>query len=105
MRPRLLALDEPTSGLDPRARRGLESKLRDLGTALLVASHDLEFCLAVCERAVVLDAGAVVREGPIRDVFADRDFMERHGLERPHSLDHAEGVHRHDPPADSRGDE
>jgi len=96
MKPRLLALDEPTSGLDPRARRTLERKLKELDTTLLVASHDLEFCLTVCDRAVVLEEGRVEGEGPVCEVFADRAFMESHGLERPHSLDHMEGIHRHE---------
>jgi cobalt/nickel transport system ATP-binding protein len=95
MRPGILALDEPTSGLDPRARRRLEEALRPLPQAILVASHDLEFCLRVCATAVVLDGGRVVREGPIREVLADRALMEAHGLERPHSLDHDLGAHRH----------
>jgi cobalt/nickel transport system ATP-binding protein len=95
LEPKLLALDEPTSGLDPRARRGLETRLLEIPAALLIASHDLEFCLTLCNHAVVLDEGKVVREGPICDLFADREFMDRHGLERPHSLDHREGVHFH----------
>jgi cobalt/nickel transport system ATP-binding protein len=95
MEPALLALDEPTSGLDPRSRRHLEERLLGVPQTLLVAAHDLEFCLRLCDRALVLDEGRVAREGPIREVFGDREFMLAHGLERPHSLDHGAGGHRH----------
>lgn len=95
LKPLILALDEPTSGLDPRARRILMRHLNTLDQALIVASHDLEFCLELCPETLVLDRGEIVARGETARVFADRDLMEAHGLERPHSLDHAEGVHGH----------
>ena len=95
LRPEVLLLDEPTSDLDPRGRRGLLALLGDLSRALLVASHDLEFVLALCTRVVVLDQGAVVADGPARAVLGDEALMLRHGLERPHSLQ-PHLVHRSD---------
>jgi len=84
--PRVLLLDEPTSDLDPRGRRELRELLRELPVSLLVASHDLEFVLALCDRVVVLDGGRVVRQGPTPEVLGDEPLMLAHGLERPHSL-------------------
>lgn len=96
MEPEVLLLDEPTSDLDPRARRSLLELLRSLETALVVASHDLEFVLALCERAVVVDDGRVVADGAAAALLGDEPLMLTHGLERPHSLiPHAE-PHRHD---------
>lgn len=86
MRPRALALDEPTNDLDPRARRALMAVLRRLEVTLLVATHDLELVLALCERAVVLDAGAVVADGAAVDILSNDALMDAHGLEVPLSL-------------------
>ena len=86
MRPDALALDEPTNDLDPRARRTLIQVLGRLEATLLVATHDLELVLALCERAVLLDDGRVVADGPARALLGDERLMAEHGLEVPLSL-------------------
>ncbi len=86
MGPEILALDEPTTGLDPRSRRRVIKLLRRLGGTCLIATHDLEAVLDLCERAVLLDAGRVVADGPVREVFSDAPLMEAHGLEVPLSI-------------------
>jgi energy-coupling factor transport system ATP-binding protein len=62
-RPRLLLLDEPTSQLDPVAGDELLGVLRrvneEWGTAVVLAEHRLERCLAAADRVIALDAGAV----------------------------------------------
>ncbi|MCS7015969.1 MAG: energy-coupling factor ABC transporter ATP-binding protein [Gemmatales bacterium] len=88
MEPEILLLDEPTIHLDPRGRRELISVLNQLNVTKLIASHDLEFNLAVCQRVVVLDQGRLIAEGPIREILADTRLMEAHGLEVPQSLKH-----------------
>ncbi len=85
---RVLALDEPTSDLDPRARRELKALLTALPVAQVIATHDLELVVETCSRVVVLDAGAVVGEGPPAEVLADEPSMLAHGLEKPHILRH-----------------
>jgi len=82
----VLVLDEPTSGLDPRGRRELAAFLAGLPQTRLIATHDLELALALCDRVAVLDAGRVAVEGPPAEVLADPAFMERVGLETPASL-------------------
>jgi energy-coupling factor transporter ATP-binding protein EcfA2 len=86
--PRLLVLDEPTSNLDPRGRRELIALLRGLPVTKLIATHDLELVVELCGRAVVVDGGKVVAEGPPRELLADEPLMLAHGLERPHILQH-----------------
>lgn len=86
MRPELLLLDEPTSHLDPRGRRALTAILQSLPTAMLIASHDLDFILATCHRALVFDQGAVVAAGDLPELFTDAALMEKHGLEVPPRL-------------------
>ena len=88
MRPEVLLLDEPSLYLDPRGRRELIERINHLGTTKVIAAHDLEFILATCTRAVLLDRGQIIADGPVRRVLADRALMEEHGLEVPHSLTH-----------------
>nr|WP_204367092.1 ABC transporter ATP-binding protein [Nocardiopsis salina] len=86
LRPRLVVYDEPTASLDLRARRRLVDFLRTSTHTLLVASHDLEFVLEVCDRVAVVDAGRVVAEGEPCAVMGRDRLMQAHGLERPASL-------------------
>jgi cobalt/nickel transport system ATP-binding protein len=85
---RLLVLDEPTSDLDPRGRRELMSLLTRLPMGQLIATHDLEFVVEICPRAIVLDGGRIVADGPTLELLDDEALMLAHGLERPHILRH-----------------
>jgi ABC-2 type transport system ATP-binding protein len=66
-RPRLLVLDEPTASLDPdvaqRVRAGLAALCEEVGTSLLVTSHDMAEVSRLCERVVFLSKGRVVADG------------------------------------------
>ncbi|MFC6153491.1 ABC transporter ATP-binding protein [Nocardioides yefusunii] len=73
-RPPVLLLDEPTRGLDYPGKAALATMLRDLadsGTAVLVATHDVEFVALACDRVVVIADGEVVSDGPTREVVAE----------------------------------
>jgi cobalt/nickel transport system ATP-binding protein len=85
---RLLVLDEPTSDLDPRGRRELMALLTRLPMGQLIATHDLEFVVEICPRAIVLDGGRIVADGPTVELLDDEALMLAHGLERPHILRH-----------------
>ncbi|HTE20335.1 MAG TPA: ABC transporter ATP-binding protein [Armatimonadota bacterium] len=93
----VLVLDEPTAGLDPRGRRELAVFLASLEQTQIIATHDLEFAVELCDQVAVLHAGEVVAQGPPRAVLSDAALMERTGLEVPHSLRyHAAGIpHEH----------
>ena len=74
-RPRLLLLDEPTSQLDPVAGDELLGVLRrvneEWGTAVVLAEHRLERCLAAADRVIALEDGAI-------SIDADpRGFLEQ----------------------------
>jgi cobalt/nickel transport system ATP-binding protein len=86
--PALLVLDEPTSDLDPRGKRELAALLAGLESTTVIATHDLELVVRLCARTVVLDAGAIVADGPTRQLLSDEPLMVRHGLEKPHILLH-----------------
>jgi len=85
-RPSVLVLDEPTANLDPRGRRRFIELIRALECTKLIATHDLEMALELCVRAVLLDGGRVVADGPTQQVLGNASLMEAHGLEQPLSL-------------------
>ncbi|GAB4286670.1 MAG: ABC transporter ATP-binding protein [Coriobacteriia bacterium] len=83
MRPEVLVLDEPTSNLDPRGRRDMIALLGQIEATLVVATHDMDLAWELCERAVVLDGGRTVADGPRDAVMADESLLAEHGLELP----------------------
>jgi cobalt/nickel transport system ATP-binding protein len=87
-RPHVLALDEPTSNLDPRGKRELKALIRSIPVTKIIASHDLELIVELCCRVIILDRGTVVADGPTRELLSNEDLMIRHGLEKPHILQH-----------------
>ena len=75
--PRLLLLDEPTKGLDAAFKMQLAdilAKLRADGVAILMVTHDLDFCAAYADRVALVFDGAVASEGTPRAFFADKRF-------------------------------
>lgn len=85
-RPRVLVLDEPSSNLDPRARRQLVAILRALDVTVIIATHDLDLVLDLCDRVILLDDGRVQAEGAPAYILSDELLMDRHGLEVPWRL-------------------
>lgn len=85
--PDVLVLDEPTANLDPAARRELTDVLGTLDVTLLVVTHDLPYALETCDRAVVLDHGRLVADGPTAGVLGDADMLAAHRLYLPLGFD------------------
>ncbi|SDD03177.1 energy-coupling factor transport system ATP-binding protein [Sanguibacter gelidistatuariae] len=65
----VLLLDEPTRGLDYAAKDALVAILRrlaDAGTAIAVATHDVELAAVLVDRVVLMAEGEIVADGPAR---------------------------------------
>ena len=70
--PDLLLLDEPASGLDPRARiemRELLKALKEMGKTILISSHILHELAQLCTRIGIIEAGKLVAEGSVNDIY------------------------------------
>ncbi|MCP1376131.1 cell division ATP-binding protein FtsE [Dyella lutea] len=71
-RPALLIADEPTGNLDPQLAveiMGLFAEFQQVGTTVLVASHDLPLIKRMKKRVVVLDHGRLVADVPAQEVL------------------------------------
>ena len=86
MEPDLLLMDEPTSFLDPKARRRLIGILETLPQAMIVATHDLDMALDLCQRVILLKEGRVYADAPAINVMRGAGLLEECGLELPLSL-------------------
>jgi cobalt/nickel transport system ATP-binding protein len=86
-RPEILVLDEPSANLDPVGRRELAETLRGLQTTMLIVTHDLPYAAQLCDRAVVMNHGAVVADGDIGAILSDAELLARHRLELPWGFD------------------
>ena len=86
MEPSVLVMDEPTSNLDPRARRQIIDLIRRFGHTTLIATHDMEMVLDLCDRTIVMKEGRIVADGSTRHVFGDLALLEECGLEQPCEL-------------------
>lgn len=71
--PDFLLLDEPFTGIDPLAVRDLQSiirGLRDKGVGVLLTDHAVREALAITDRAYILEAGRVLREGTPAEIVS-----------------------------------
>jgi cobalt transport protein ATP-binding subunit len=83
MQPDVLVLDEPSSNLDPAARREFAELVVALGMTTLMVTHDLAYALQLCERALVMNEGRIVADGPTAAILADDELMASNRLELP----------------------
>jgi len=73
LEPDLLLLDDPAAELDPAAADALYALLREVardGAAILVATPDTERAARAASRAIRLEAGRVVADGPAQEVLS-----------------------------------
>jgi cobalt/nickel transport system ATP-binding protein len=83
MQPQILAFDEPSAQLDPRSRRQLIQLLQTLPETQLIATHDLDLALEICDRTVILSQGQIVYDGDTKIALSDRELLEQYDLELP----------------------
>jgi polar amino acid transport system permease protein len=73
--PSVLLLDEPTSALDPELVNEVLEVIRRLaiddGLTMIISTHQLRFAAEVADRVLLLSGGAIVEEGPAREVLTN----------------------------------
>ncbi|HLZ13981.1 MAG TPA: ABC transporter ATP-binding protein [Candidatus Acidoferrum sp.] len=77
--PQLLIMDEPTSGLDPAGRkevRDLILALKAAGKTIFLSSHLLSEVEQICDKAIIINRGRLVREGTMQNLLTTGDKAE-----------------------------
>jgi oligopeptide/dipeptide ABC transporter ATP-binding protein len=71
--PELLIADEPTTALDVTVQAQIIQLMkqlnRELGTAMMLITHNMALIASLCQRVVVMYAGRIVEEGPVEQIF------------------------------------
>ncbi len=84
----ILLLDEPTKGTDAGFKdefRRLLVRLAEEGKAILIVSHDLEFCAETADRCAMLFDGGIVSEGAPREFFGNSEYYTTTACRIAHS--------------------
>jgi ABC-2 type transport system ATP-binding protein len=78
--PGLLLLDEPSPGLDYTSQLAFQKKVRELagtGTAILLASNQVDEVESLCDRVIFLHRGRIVAEGTPEDLVSSLEGVKR----------------------------
>jgi oligopeptide/dipeptide ABC transporter ATP-binding protein len=71
--PAILIADEPTTALDVTVQAQILELLadlnRELGTAIVMISHNMGVVAGLCSRVIVMYAGEIVEQGPVEQIF------------------------------------
>ena len=88
--PKILLCDEATSALDPQTTRSILDLIRQIqakmNLTVVMITHQMEVVRDACNEVAVLDAGGVVEQGTVQDIFAHpksavtRDFLSHISL-------------------------
>jgi lipopolysaccharide export system ATP-binding protein len=77
--PAFMLLDEPFAGIDPIAVvdiQGIVTQLKERGIGVLITDHNVRETLGICDRAYILNEGAVLEEGVPARIAASRQARE-----------------------------
>lgn len=77
--PKFILLDEPFAGVDPIAVediQGIVAGLKDRGIGVLITDHNVHETLSITDRAYLLFAGEILKEGTAEDLATDEQVRK-----------------------------
>lgn len=86
MEPEAILFDEPTSALDPELVGEVLAVMKSLaeeGMTMVIVTHEIAFAREVADRAIFMDQGVIIEEGPAREMLSSpkqprtQDFLRR----------------------------
>ncbi len=92
MRPELILYDEPTTGLDPNGREELIDILGQTRCTQIIATHDFEMVLNVCDRVALMSQGRCVQTGSAEEILFNKALLEENDLVQPPWLPYLKSI-------------
>jgi oligopeptide transport system ATP-binding protein len=93
--PRLLIADEPTTALDVTVQAQILDLIRDLqrelGTAVILITHDIGIISGFCDRVLIMYAGRIVESGSTAEIFYEPKHPYNQALQRSIPALHEKG--------------
>lgn len=86
MEPSVIVMDEPSSSLDPYNRRMIINAIKKLDETKIIASHDLDMILEVCDKVILVAGGEIKAFGDAKSILTNKELLEENRLELPLSL-------------------
>jgi energy-coupling factor transport system ATP-binding protein len=86
LKPKILILDEPTAGLDPQGSQEMMElflKLHQLGTTIIMVTHDMDNVIKYGSDVVVLSKGEIIKECKPYELFLDKEVLSSLSIEEP----------------------
>ncbi|HRE31224.1 MAG TPA: ATP-binding cassette domain-containing protein, partial [Candidatus Berkiella sp.] len=78
--PKIMLCDEATSSLDPRSTLSILELLRninhELGITILLITHEMDVVKSICHRVAVIDAGEIVEQNGVIEIFTNPQAQE-----------------------------
>ena len=94
-RPELLIADEPTTALDVTVQKQvldlIKSMQKELGTAVILITHDLGVVAQVCDKVNVMYAGRTVESAPVNELFHNPKHAYTRALLKSIPANHQKG--------------
>ncbi|WP_027108613.1 energy-coupling factor ABC transporter ATP-binding protein [Lacticigenium naphthae] len=82
----MVIFDEPTMGQDFAGKEKIKAIIQELkaeGKLVICILHDMDFAAEVFERTIVLNQGKVILDDETREVFSEKEVLEKAFLEQP----------------------
>lgn len=87
MRPEVVVLDEPTAGLDPlnavQVMDIIDRMNRELNMTVVLSTHDVDIIPSFADRICIIDHGRILAVGTPKEIFRDRDLIQKAHLRMP----------------------
>jgi len=81
MDPEVLVLDEVTGNLDPKHRKRFIRFLKEMDITKIIATHDMDMVLSICNKVVVMDEGRITAFDETEKIFNNKELLKSHGLD------------------------
>ncbi len=93
MKPEILILDEPTAGLDPQGHQEIMELVQELNreqnVTIILVTHQMEDVVESANQVVVMESGKIVKDGTVREIFNNPQWLADKQLSLPKAADFA----------------